>query len=95
MSVSDEQVLKVAKLARLAIDADRVDHIASSMNDILGLVDQIQAVDTDSVQPMAHPLDISQPTRRDEVTETDQRALVQKLAPDCEQGLYLVPRVIE
>ncbi len=65
------------------------------MNDILSMVDQMAAVDTQGVEPMAHPQEVTQRLREDEVTETDQRELFQSIAPQVEDGLYLVPKVIE
>jgi aspartyl-tRNA(Asn)/glutamyl-tRNA(Gln) amidotransferase subunit C len=69
--------------------------VASRITDILALIDQMQSIDTDGVEPLAHPLDVTQPLREDKVTEENRRDELQTLAPATEDGLYLVPRVIE
>jgi len=88
-------VKKIAHLARLQINEDQIEHYAKDMTNILGLVDQLQKANTDDVEPMAHPLDLTQRLRDDVVTETDHRDEYLKLAPAKEAGLYLVPQVIE
>lgn len=88
-------IAQLAELARIEISAATVDEVASSITDVLALVDQLQAVDTTGVAPMAHPLDAVQRLRSDDVTEQNQREAFQALAPAAEQGLYLVPKVIE
>lgn len=95
MSLTSEDVHKIAWLARLAIDPDKAGAYARDLSGILDFIEQMGAVDTSSVAPMAHPLDQSQRLRLDAVSETDQRALFQSLAPAVEAGLYLVPKVIE
>ena len=95
MALTPEDVHKIAHLARLAIDEDQVETYADNLSAILAFVDQINAIDTAGVVPMAHPLDAVQRLRPDEVTETDQRDKFQAIAPKTEEGLYLVPRVIE
>lgn len=95
MSLSVEEVNKIAWLGRLAIDADKVDAYARDLSGILDFVEQMSVVDTSSVAPLAHPLDQAQRLRDDVVTETDQRELFQAHAPLVEAGLYLVPKVIE
>ena len=95
MSLEKQDVVNIAHLARLAINDDDIPQYAQNLSNILALVEQMNAVDTTSVQPMAHPLDTSQRLRDDEVTETDQRDHFQSIAPATEDGLYLVPRVIE
>ena len=95
MSLSVEEVNRIAWLGRLAIDADKVEAYASDLSGILNFVEQMSAVNTSSVEPMAHPLDQVQRLRRDVVTEVDQRELFQAHAPLVEAGLYLVPKVIE
>jgi aspartyl-tRNA(Asn)/glutamyl-tRNA(Gln) amidotransferase subunit C len=95
MSLSAEEVNKIAWLARIAIDADKVDAYARDLSGILDFVEQMSAVDTSQVEPMAHPMDQAQRLRADEVSEPDQRALFQAHAPLVEAGLYLVPKVIE
>ena len=85
----------IAHLARLAVsEVEAVSYVAK-LSRILELVDELKRVDTAGVQPMAHPLDMAQRLRSDQVTEGDQRELFQHNAPRAEEGLYLVPRVIE
>ncbi|MBI2381591.1 MAG: Asp-tRNA(Asn)/Glu-tRNA(Gln) amidotransferase subunit GatC [Gammaproteobacteria bacterium] len=95
MSLGSEEVKKIAHLARIAIDDANIPAYATNLNNILALVEQMNAVDTSSVEPMAHPLNVSQRLREDRVTEPNQRELFQGLAPKTEAGLYLVPKVIE
>ena len=95
MSLSRNDVEKIAHLARLAIDESDIDGYANELSNILGMVDQMDAVDTTGIQPQAHPLDAVQRLRVDEVSETDQRDYFQKIAPQVENGLFLVPKVIE
>lgn len=95
MALKPAEVEKIAHLARLAIDPADVDQYARNLSDILAFVEQLEAVDTADVTPMAHPLEATQRLRPDVVTETDQRAHFQAGAPAVEAGLYLVPRVIE
>lgn len=95
MSLNSDEVRKVAYLARLQLEPDRVEEYASELSGILDLVDKLDAADTDAVEPMAHPLDLAARLREDRVTEPDQREAFQAIAPATEDGLYLVPRVIE
>jgi aspartyl-tRNA(Asn)/glutamyl-tRNA(Gln) amidotransferase subunit C len=95
MSLGPAEVKNIAHLARLAIDEDLIPEYARNLSGILDLVEQMNAVDTTGVEPMAHPLDASQRLRPDVVTEPDQREAFQAVAPATEAGLYLVPRVIE
>ena len=95
MSLSNDEVEKLAYLARLQINAKDVPQYAQDLSGILELVEQMEAVDTEGVKPMAHPQDITQRLRDDEVTETDQRDKFQKIAPLTESGLYLVPKVLD
>ena len=95
MSLDRAEVEKIAHLARLALDEDQSAGLAAELSRILDLVDQMSTADTEGVLPMAHPLEMSQRLRPDEVTEPDQRELFQSIAPQTEAGLYLVPRVIE
>lgn len=95
MSLSPEQVEAVAHLARLAVDEKRIPDYSRDLSRILEMVEQMQAVDTSAVEPMAHPLDMAQRMRPDEVTESNQRERFQAIAPAVEDGVYLVPRVIE
>jgi aspartyl-tRNA(Asn)/glutamyl-tRNA(Gln) amidotransferase subunit C len=95
MSLSPEEVRAVAHLAQLALDEQRIPDYSRDLSRIFDLVEQMQAVDTASVEPMAHPLDMAQRLRPDEITEPDQRERFQAIAPAVEDGVYLVPRVIE
>ena len=95
MALDKSEVEKIAHLARLHISEEDVGEVTKRITDILTLIDQMQSVDTDNVEPLAHPLDVVQRLRADEVTEADQRDKLQQLAPQTEQGLFLVPKVIE
>lgn len=95
MSLSNEQVESIAHLARLGVDKQDLDSYAGNLSRILEFVEALGAVDTSAVEPLAHPIDMAQRLRPDEVTEPDQRELFQSVAPSVEDGLYLVPRVIE
>lgn len=93
MDHSDIKTL--ANLARINIDETMVDEVTGSINTILDLMNQLQAADTNGVEPMAHPLDAVQRLRPDEITEENQRDALQTTASITENGLYLVPQVIE
>ena len=95
MAFNKTEVEKIAQLARLHISDSEIDEVTGRITDILALIDQMQSVDTDTVVPLAHPLDLTQRLREDDVTEFNRRDELQLLAPDVEQGLYLVPKVIE
>jgi len=95
MSLSNDDVAKIAHLARLAVDPADAESLGRELSTILDLVAQMDAADTDEVTPMAHPLDMTQRLRPDQVTETDHREAYQANAPAVENGLFLVPKVIE
>ena len=95
MTLKTEDVKNIAHLARLAISDEAVERYTDDLSRILDLVEQMNQVDTDGVQPMAHPMDAQQRLREDKATETNQREKFQSIAPDVESGLYRVPRVIE
>ncbi len=95
MAVDRSDIEKLAELARIEITDATIEEVTSSLGDVLALVDQLQAADTDGIAPMAHPLDAVQRLRADTVTETDQRQDFQAIAPATEDGLYLVPKVID
>jgi len=95
MSLDRSDVEKIAHLARLAVSEEEKDRYAADLSDILSLVEQMNAVDTEGVLPMAHPLQMVQRLRADEPIEPDQRDLFQRIAPATEEGLYLVPKVID
>jgi aspartyl-tRNA(Asn)/glutamyl-tRNA(Gln) amidotransferase subunit C len=95
MSISHEEVLRIAALARIAVRPEEAAALLERLNRVLALVEQMRRADTTGVEPMAHPLDAVQRLRADEVTERDQRDLYQSVAPDRREGLYLVPKVLE
>ena len=95
MAFDKTEVEKIAQLARLLISDSEIDEVTGRITDILALIDQMQSVDTETVEPLAHPLDLTQRLREDDVTEFNRRDELQLLAPEVEQGLYLVPKVIE
>jgi len=95
MSISESDMARVAELARIRLDGETVTEVTRRIGNILAMIDQMQAVDTRDVEPMSNPLDATQRLREDEITETDRRADFLALAPVSEDGLYLVPRVIE
>ena len=95
MAIDAAEVKKVARLARLTVDDGAIAATTSTIGNILTLVDRMKSVETAGVPPMAHPLDAIQRLRQDEVSETDLREQLQSCAPAVEEGLFLVPRVIE
>ncbi len=95
MAINLEQVGRIARLAHIEISPGEAEQTSEVLNGILGLIEQLQSVDTAGIAPMAHAQDVAQRLREDRVTETDQRAQFQAVAPETEAGLYLVPRVIE
>ncbi|MDH4073913.1 MAG: Asp-tRNA(Asn)/Glu-tRNA(Gln) amidotransferase subunit GatC [Gammaproteobacteria bacterium] len=95
MSLTREQVRHIATLARLELAEDEFDDVVAKLSRIVEFVDQLQAAPADDVLPMAHPLNMSQRLRADEVTECDDRDRIQENAPETKDGYYLVPKVIE
>lgn len=95
MSLSNDQVGHIARLARIAVSTAELEATRDKLNGIFGLIEQMQAVDTTGVEPMSHPQEFPTRLRPDVVTETDRRDAFQKVAPQTEAGLYLVPKVIE
>ena len=95
MSLDKSEVQKIAWLARLAIDEQDISNYSDELSSILDLVERMSSVDTEGIEPLAHPLDLAARLRADEVTETNQREHFQKQAPLTENGCYLVPKVIE
>lgn len=89
------EIAKLAQLAKINIDDHMVDGVAENITRILALVDQLQAVDTHTIQPMSHPMDAVQRLRADTVTENNQREPLQATAPAVDNGLFLVPKVID
>ena len=99
MSLTPDKLQRIALLSRIAVSPEEARGVADRLNQVLGLIDQLQAVDTQGIEPMAHALDaqlaVQQRLRADAVTEPDLREEIQAQAPAVEQGLYLVPKVIE
>jgi aspartyl-tRNA(Asn)/glutamyl-tRNA(Gln) amidotransferase subunit C len=95
MSIEQAEIEKIAELARIRISHEEIGQVTQRIAGILRMVDQLQAVDTRDVEPMANPLDAAQILRADIVTEHNRRDAFQAIAPAVEQGLYLVPKVIE
>lgn len=94
MSLSTSDIKHLAHLARLAIEEPQIESLAGELDNIMHLVEQMNSVNTDKIQPLAHPLDETQPMREDEITEINQRNEFQKIAPQISAGLYIVPQVI-
>jgi aspartyl-tRNA(Asn)/glutamyl-tRNA(Gln) amidotransferase subunit C len=95
MSIELTDIENIAHLARLRLDTAEQEEAASSISNILGLIDQMQSVSTDNVEPLAHAFDSVQRLREDKVTEQDHRDALQKIAPSTDKGLFLVPKVLE
>lgn len=95
MSLSLSEVKRIAWLARIEITDAEAAAAQGHLNDIFTLIEQMQSVDTEGVAPMAHGQDVVQRLREDQVSETDRHLLYQGIAPQVENGLYLVPKVIE
>ena len=95
MSLSLDDVQRIARLARLEVSPREAEATQAKLNGIFDLIAQMQAVDTTGVAPMSHPQDVVQRLRDDAVTESDRREAFQAVAPEAEAGLYLVPKVIE
>jgi len=95
MALERSDVEKIAHLAHLQVAEADITGYAQTLTNILDLVGQMNEVNTDNIEPMAHPMDATQRLREDQVTESDQREHFQSIAPATEDGLYLVPKVIE
>lgn len=95
MTLSISDVKRIADLAYIEIDENEAKETLTHLSGIFNLIESMQAVDTSAVEPMSHAQSVLQRLREDEVTETDQRELYQSIAPQVEDGLYLVPQVIE
>ena len=95
MTLSADEVRHIAKLARIELADGDLDATQAKLNGIFGLIEEMQAVNTDGVEPMSHPQELAQRLREDAVSETDRRDAYQAIAPQTEAGLYLVPKVIE
>ncbi|MBI3935426.1 MAG: Asp-tRNA(Asn)/Glu-tRNA(Gln) amidotransferase subunit GatC [Betaproteobacteria bacterium] len=95
MALSRDDVERIAHLARITVDEAGIDRVLEELTGIFGLIERMQAVDTAGIEPMSHAQDVVLRVREDRVTETDQHALFQSIAPRVDAGLYLVPKVIE
>ena len=102
MSLTPDDVRRLARLARIDLAAEESDAVLERLNRVLGLIDEMRRVDTQGIEPMAHAVDVSQRLRADEVTEPDRRETYQSVAPagadgkpQVQEGLYLVPKVLE
>ena len=95
MKFDNNEIKKIAHLARININENEAKKVSEKLEGILGLIDQMTEVNTDSIEPMAHALDITQPLREDKVTEVDMRKKALKLSNETDQSLFIVPRVIE
>ena len=95
MSLSESDIHRLAYLARIEIDDGAIEAVRDKLQGILGMIDELKAVDTTGVVPMAHAQDVAAPLREDRVTEPDEHAAFQSVAPAVERSLYLVPKVIE
>jgi aspartyl-tRNA(Asn)/glutamyl-tRNA(Gln) amidotransferase subunit C len=95
MKFDNDEIKKIAHLARININKNEADKVGEKLEGILGLIDQMTQVITDGIEPMAHALDITQPLREDKVTEVDIRKKSLKLSNETHQSLFIVPRVIE
>ena len=94
-TLSNEEIKKIAHLARIKIDAADIENLQKSLPSILALVEKMSAVNTENVKPLAHAFETTLPLREDQVTATNQRELFQSIAPQVKAGLYIVPAVIE
>ncbi|MEC8995739.1 MAG: Asp-tRNA(Asn)/Glu-tRNA(Gln) amidotransferase subunit GatC [Pseudomonadota bacterium] len=95
MALDKSELEKIAHLARLHITKAESEEVMLRITDILALIDEMQSINTNDVAPLAHPLDLLQRLRTDKITERDYRDELQSLAPEAQEGLYLVPKVIE
>ena len=95
MSINKEEIKKIAHLARITVSQEELEQVEKKLVGILTLIEKMQEVNTDSIEPMSHALDINQPLREDKVTEKDIRDKSLSLAPHTEQSLFIVPQVIE
>ncbi|MEM1141699.1 MAG: Asp-tRNA(Asn)/Glu-tRNA(Gln) amidotransferase subunit GatC [Pseudomonadota bacterium] len=95
MKVTPDTVKAMAELAKLGVALEDLDMLTERFNEVLKLFDELSCTPTDTVDPLAHPLDATQPLRSDTVTESDQRTSMQSVAPAVDRGHYLVPRVVD
>jgi aspartyl-tRNA(Asn)/glutamyl-tRNA(Gln) amidotransferase subunit C len=95
MALSLDDVTRIAHLARIEISSAEAEATLAQLNDIFGMIERMSRVDTAGIEPMSHPLGGAQRLRPDVVTEVDNRAANMRNAPEQQDGLFLVPRVIE
>ena len=95
MKIDNEVILNIAKLAQLEVKDEMISQYADKMTAMLNLIEEMQSVNTDNIEPVSNPLDAVQTMREDKVTEKDLRDEYQAIAPEVDSGLYLVPRVVE
>jgi aspartyl-tRNA(Asn)/glutamyl-tRNA(Gln) amidotransferase subunit C len=95
MPLSHDEVIRLAMLARIDVTAAEIEAVRGQLNGIFGLIEKLQAADTEGVEPMSHPGETALRLREDAVAEGDRREAYQSVAPQVDQGLYLVPKVIE
>jgi len=95
MALNLDDIKRIAHLARIEVSDSEAQETLNKLSGILGLIEQMQAVDTTGIAPMSHSQDVTQRLREDVVTQTNQRELFQSIAPATRDGLYLVPKVIE
>ncbi|MBU3643877.1 MAG: Asp-tRNA(Asn)/Glu-tRNA(Gln) amidotransferase subunit GatC [Candidatus Methylopumilus sp.] len=95
MSLNSQDIKRIAHLARIEVNDDEAQATLNKLTGIMALIEEMQAVNTEGIAPMSHSQDVTQRLREDQVTETNQRELYQSIAPSVEDGLYLVPKVIE
>ena len=95
MKIDNDEIKKIAHLARININENEANQVSKKLEGILELIDQMTKVNTDGIEPMAHALDITQPLRQDKVTEGDIRKKSLKLSKEINKSLFIVPRVIE
>ena len=95
MSLNSQDIKRIAHLARIEVNDDEAQATLNKLTGIMSLIEEMQPVNTEGIAPMSHSQDVTQRLREDQVTETNQRELYQSIAPSVEDGLYLVPKVIE
>jgi len=95
MTLSLDDVHRIAHLARIEIDDAAAREVHTKLEAIFAMINELQAIDTTGIEPMSHAMDVKLPLREDNVTAADERALFQRDAPAVQDGLYLVPRVVE
>ncbi len=95
MALTLDDINRIAHLARIEIDAHDAAQVLGKLTAIFGMINELQSIDTTGIVPMSHAQDVALPLREDRVTEPDQHAAFQALAPSVQDGLYLVPKVLE